>query len=153
MILTDPYFLDNELLLKPFKNQVKVHYCPINPTVTFKELNKIVNSLQPRHIISPYSTLAAEQQLPEESKANPTGSDGGPALTHNDPNLEQPGERLNVTFPNCVVDQINSGQTIQLSEEEFGSLKYRGKCPTSIASLIKMQSAAGGIQLSRVTDL
>ena len=60
---------------------------------------------------------------------------------------------LNVTYPNCVLDQINSGQTIQLSEEQLGSLKYRGKCPTSIASLIKMQSAAGGIQLSRVTDL
>lgn len=54
-------------------------------------------------------------------------------------------DTLNITYPNCVLDQISSGQTIQLSEQQFGSLKYRGKCPTSIASLIKMQSAAGGI--------
>ena len=35
LILTDPYLLDNELLLKPFKNSLKVHYCPINPSVNF----------------------------------------------------------------------------------------------------------------------
>jgi len=52
--LTDPYLLDNELLLKPFKNSLRVHYCPINPSVNFKELNKIINTLKPRHIISPY---------------------------------------------------------------------------------------------------
>lgn len=61
LILTDPYLLDNELLLKPFRNQLKVHYCPINPSVNFKELNKIVNSLKPRHIISPYTTTGNHQ--------------------------------------------------------------------------------------------
>jgi len=60
---------------------------------------------------------------------------------------------LNITHPECVVDRINKAQTLTLDEKELGSLKYRGKCPTSIASLIKMQAAQGGVQLSRVTDL
>ena len=48
---------------------------------------------------------------------------------------------LKISLANCVVDQIERSQTISLSENELGSLKYRGKCPTSIASLIKMQAA------------
>lgn len=55
LILTDPYLIDNPLLMKPFQNRLKVHYCPINPAVNFDELNKIINWLQPKHIISPYT--------------------------------------------------------------------------------------------------
>jgi len=55
LILTDPYLINNDLLLKPFKNNLKVHYCPINPSVNFKELSTIINGLTPKHVISPYS--------------------------------------------------------------------------------------------------
>ena len=156
LILTDPYLLDNELLLKPFRNQLKVHYCPINPSVNFKELNKIVNSLRPRHIISPYTTASTQIQNAAQAAQEERKGDQGPNPVRLPDSLESAAlgqAALNITYPNCVLDQINSGQTIQLSEQQLGSLKYRGKCPTSIASLIKMQSAAGGIQLSRVTDL
>lgn len=63
----------------------------------------------------------------------------------------QHGLRLNYT--ECVVDTIHAGQVVDISEQEFGNLKYKGKCPISIAQLIKMQAAQGGQQLSRVTDL
>lgn len=139
LILTDPYLCDNEILMKPFTNQLKVHYCPINPSVNYAELNTIIRNLKPRHIISPY-TVVSQVKAPGESA-------GG----YEENKVET--SCLSVSHTNCVVDQILAGQTIQLSEEELGSLKYRGKCPTSIASLIKMQSAAGGVQLSRVTDL
>jgi hypothetical protein len=58
-----------------------------------------------------------------------------------------------LNFNDCVVDTISSGQVVELNEQELGSLKYKGKCPISIASLIKMQTSQGGAQLSRVTDL
>ena len=45
LILTDPYHLDDDLFLKPFQNNLKVHYCPINPSINFKELNNIINRL------------------------------------------------------------------------------------------------------------
>ena len=103
MILTDPYYLDNELLLKPFKNTLKVHYCPINPSVNFKELNEIINTLQPKHIISPYSTAQQEptaaSPIPgeEESKtARETEDNLAAAVTANN--------ALSLTFPNCVLD-------------------------------------------------
>ena len=62
MILTDPQSIDDELLLKPFSNNLKVHYCEINPAVTFSDLNAIINNLQPKHIITPYASV------PEENK-------------------------------------------------------------------------------------
>lgn len=43
IILTDPYFAENDLLLKPFDNRLRVHYCPINPSVNFDELSKTIN--------------------------------------------------------------------------------------------------------------
>jgi hypothetical protein len=45
---------------------------------------------------------------------------------------------LRLNYTECVVDTILSGQVVELSEQELGSLKYKGKCPISIASLIKM---------------
>lgn len=56
LILTDPYSINNDLLLKPFNSSLKVHYCPINPSVNFKDLSTIVNAMMPKHIISPYSS-------------------------------------------------------------------------------------------------
>lgn len=60
---------------------------------------------------------------------------------------------LRLNYTECVVDVISSGQVVELSEHELGSLKYKGKCPISIASLIKMQTSQSGAQLSRITDL
>jgi hypothetical protein len=54
LVLTDPHSADNSMLLKPFQNRLSVHYCPINPNVTFSELNQIINKLQPKRIVSPY---------------------------------------------------------------------------------------------------
>ena len=61
------------------------------------------------------------------------------------------GFKLNYT--EVVVDQISSGQVVESSEQDFGRMNYKGKCPVSIASLIKMQNSKGNTQLSRVTDL
>ena len=109
LILTDPYLLDNELLLKPFRNQLKVHYCPINPSVNFKELNKIVNSLKPRHIISPYTTTGASQSQNQQQPQEETKGEGAPRI-----NMPAQAESLetalygqaalNITYPNCVLD-------------------------------------------------
>lgn len=41
------------------------------------------------------------------------------------------------TIP-MVIETIASGQTRTLNEDEIGSLKYKGVCPTSIASVIRM---------------
>ena len=49
------------MLLKPFQNRLKVHYCPINPCVNFAELNTIINRLQPARIISPYHSNNEDQ--------------------------------------------------------------------------------------------
>lgn len=46
--------------------------------------------------------------------------------------------RIQVDYPDCVLETIAKGETLSLGENELGSLKYRGKFPTSIASLIKM---------------
>ena len=62
-------------------------------------------------------------------------------------------DQIQVNYPDCVLETINRGQTLTLDENELGNLKYRGKFPTSIASLIKMQAGQGGLQMSRVTDL
>jgi hypothetical protein len=51
------------------------------------------------------------------------------------------------------LEKICKGQTLTIDETELGTLKYRGKFPTSIASLIKMQAAEGSLQMSRVSDL
>jgi hypothetical protein len=51
---------------------------------------------------------------------------------------------LRLNYAECVVDTISSGQVVELSEQELGSLKYKGKCPISIASLIKMQTSQSG---------
>jgi hypothetical protein len=39
-----------------------VHYCPINPNVTFSELNQVINKLQPNRIISPYHSNFEESE-------------------------------------------------------------------------------------------
>ena len=52
---------------------------------------------------------------------------------------------LRLNFTECVVDTVSAGQVVELSEAELGSLKYKGKCPISIASLIKMQASQGGL--------
>lgn len=52
-----------------------------------------------------------------------------------------------------MVDTIARGQTRQLSENELGSLKYKGVCPTSISSVIRMQPTSDGRMISRITDL
>lgn len=111
LILTDPYTINNELLLKPFTNNLKVHYCPINPSVNFKDLSTIVNALTPKHIISPYSCVnnaviqsAQGLQPGMEHEENKTELDYG---THH-------GLRLG--FTQCVVDQISSGQVVELTE-------------------------------------
>ena len=115
--------------------------------MNFKELNHIINLLKPKHIISPYTSQAG-------GSYGPQGENIEESKVQQDSELSYQGENaIMITHANCVVDQVAKGQTITLTEAELGSLKYRGKCPTSIASLIKMQSAAGGIQLSRVTDL
>ena len=44
---------------------------------------------------------------------------------------------------NTVIDTIAKGQTLILNKEELGNFKYRGKCPTSIASLIKLYNTQG----------
>ena len=54
LLLTDPYLLVNPLLMKPFQNSRKIHYCPINPAVNFKELKHLIKVLKPKRIISPY---------------------------------------------------------------------------------------------------
>ena len=105
LILTDPYHLDDDLFLKPFQNNLKVHYCPINPSVNFQELNHIINTLQPKHIISPYSSQAgAAAGIPssdplEESKVQQPSE------------LSYPGfeNAITVTHPNCVIDQVARG--------------------------------------------
>jgi hypothetical protein len=38
----------------------------------------------------------------------------------------------------CVVDTIARGQTRNVSEGDIGIIKYKGVCPTSIASVIRM---------------
>ena len=127
--------IDNDLLLKPFVNNLKVHYCPINPTMTFPELSKIISNLQPKHIISPYTAVPPENDQ-EEIKLQDDVAERHLKLTHN-----------------CVVDTICKSQTVELSERELGSLNYRGKCPTSISALIKMEPTQGSRLISRVTDL
>lgn len=100
--MTDPYFINHDLLLKPFQNNLKVHYCPINPAVNFKDLSTIVNGLMPRHIVSPYSgqnnaVIQSAQGLQpiaaqEEMKIDLTDATSG----------AQHGLRLNYT--ECVVN-------------------------------------------------
>jgi hypothetical protein len=62
---------------------------------------------------------------------------------------------LNTTRPEnaCVVETIARGQTRTVSEADLGNIKYKGVCPTSIASVIRMQSASDGRMMSRITDL
>jgi len=52
-----------------------------------------------------------------------------------------------------VIDTITKGQTRTLSEDDIGSLKYKGICPNSIASVIRMQSTGDNRMISRVTDI
>lgn len=40
-----------------------------------------------------------------------------------------------------------------MDKEELGNFKYKGKCPASIASLIKLQNLAENQQIARLTDL
>lgn len=42
LILTDNH---QELLLKPFQNQLKVHYCPVNASVSPLVLSQLINKL------------------------------------------------------------------------------------------------------------
>jgi len=116
MILTEPASAC-ELKLKPFTNNIKIHFCPVNPAINMSQLSGFVNSLAPKHIVSPYDATS-----------------------------------LNLVVP-CVLEVIAGGQTRIISESELGSLKYRGKCPTSIASVIRMQASSSGKMLSRITDL
>lgn len=58
---------------------------------------------------------------------------------------ESSDPQLQIGYPDCVLETIAKGQTLTLDEKELGNLKYRGKFPTSIASLIKMQAAQGGL--------
>ena len=51
------------------------------------------------------------------------------------------------------METIAKGQTRSITEAELGNIKYRGVCPTSIASVIRMQSASDGRMMSRITDL
>ena len=114
LILTEPH---NDLLLRPFKNSLKVHYCPVNATISRASLSQLTTKLNPKRVISPYDISVIQPQT------------------------------------SCVVDSIQKGQTKQLEEDEIGSLKYKGVCPTSIASVIRIQPSADGRMISRVTDL
>jgi len=51
LILTEAY---SEILLKPFKNSLKVHYCPVNATVSQQTLSTLINKIAPKRVISPY---------------------------------------------------------------------------------------------------
>jgi hypothetical protein len=51
------------------------------------------------------------------------------------------------------VETIRKDQTKTLTEDELGSLKYKGLCPTSISSVIRMQPSGDGRMMSRITDL
>jgi hypothetical protein len=133
LVLTDPYTADDPLLLKPFQNRLSVHYCPINPNVTFSELNQVINKLQPSRIISPYHSNIEESEDDYLSQ----GENKQPKMA----NLAH----IQVDYEDCVLEKICKGQTLNIDESELGTLKYRGKFPTSIASLIKMQAAEGSL--------
>ena len=66
LLLTDPYIVDDPMLMKPFQNSLKVHYCPINPSVNFQELNAIIAQLKPKHIISPYPDVSQVKKVSTE---------------------------------------------------------------------------------------
>ena len=72
--------------------------------MNFQELNHIISTLQPKHIISPYST----------QRGGPAGVPSSDPLEES--KAQQPSElsyagenAITVTHPNCVVDQVARG--------------------------------------------
>lgn len=47
MILTDPLYYDNEMLMKPFQdlNKIKVIHCPVDPGISMSQLNQIIKQI------------------------------------------------------------------------------------------------------------
>lgn len=43
-----------------------------------------------------------------------------------------------------IVDQISIGESLNLSYEAIGNMKYYGSCPTGIANNIKMLKTVDG---------
>jgi len=43
-----------------------------------------------------------------------------------------------------VLETIAPGQCKTLTDEEFGQLKYKGKCPTNVADKIQLHDSAVG---------
>ncbi|CDW78963.1 integrator complex subunit 9-like [Stylonychia lemnae] len=123
MILTDSQFCHDELLMKPFAkaNNVKVLYSPIDPNLTFTQLNNILNKFKPKRLICPAS-YTREQKSVGIDQANFKN-----ALIIQD-------------LEGTVVNTIKESMTVCLTDDDIGTLKYKGLCPTLIANKIKIKN-------------
>lgn len=62
MILTEPTFTNNELLMKPFLNvnNVKTFHSPIDPNLSASQLCVLINHLRPKRLICPQSYVVQD---------------------------------------------------------------------------------------------
>jgi hypothetical protein len=55
VIITDPMVAANDLLMKPFTqvSKIKTFYSAFDQNLTHKQLNRLINEIQPKHLIIP----------------------------------------------------------------------------------------------------
>jgi hypothetical protein len=93
--------MEEPLLMKPFQNSLKVHYCPINPSVNHKELNHLIKMLKPKHIISPYADVSQIKKANANLESDEETKQDQYKMAVAD---EEELNCLNITHSNCVVD-------------------------------------------------
>ncbi|KAL6073089.1 Integrator complex subunit 9 [Balamuthia mandrillaris] len=70
VIFTEPDF-DHVVVLQPYQPfEIRTHYCPLDPRLNFVDANRLLHTLQPKHIILPQeyfssSTASAETSTEE----------------------------------------------------------------------------------------
>ena len=110
MILTDPMYSTNDLLMKPYAylSKIKTFHTPIDPNLTPTQLSTLLTTLHPKRLICPHA------YLPEFSS--------------------------HIHSPHTVIESLSPCQTLTLSETQLGKLKYMGLCPVNLANLIKQKN-------------
>jgi hypothetical protein len=66
LIITDPFLAGNDLLMKPFAqaSKVRVFHSPLDQNLAAHQLTRILNKLQPRHLICPHlEHLVTDSQI------------------------------------------------------------------------------------------
>eukprot|EP00347_Sterkiella_histriomuscorum_P005551 403356179 len=149
MILTDPQYCNNDLLMKPFAkvNNIRVLHSPIDLNLSFQQLNNLVNRLKPKRVICPRDYMRqgnnpTTYQMNQKNSGNMSSS------------MDQPSNKncLIIEDEDIVVETLIKGATLHLSENEFGELKYKGQCSAYYANHIK-QKAKGQTYITRIACL